>query len=57
MKDAEEKRPVVQMLKRFSVLMEAELMAIKRGDSLLSTAYLDQRKVTDYLGGFLRENE
>ena len=55
--DAEQKRPVVRMLKRLSVLIESELMPLKRGDSLLTTAYLEQRKVTDMLEGFLRETE
>ena len=55
--DTEPKRPIVQMLKRLSVLIESELMPIKREDSLLTAAYLDQRKVTDMLGGFLKETE
>ena len=57
MNEAESNRDLVRLFKRLSVLMESELMPIKRGESLLTSAYLEQRKVTDFLEGFLRENE
>lgn len=54
---SESKREMIQFLKRLSILIEGELMPIKRNEPLITAAYLNQRKVTDEFEAYLRSTE